>query len=179
MEWLRGSADDGEDSHARPVAAASHWDLRVVVAVVSSEKKPVGSTEGMLHTQRTSPYHEACLAAVPADIALAKEAIHSKDLGLLRRVTERSCLRMHADMQAADPPLVYLKPTSWQVIETVRHLQSKGVPAFFTADAGPNIKVFCEPDAVQAVREALVDLRCVKRLVMARPGAGAQLLEAS
>jgi len=81
-------------------------------------------------------------------------------------------------MQAADPPLVYLKASSWQVIEAVRTLQSQGVPAFFTADAGPNIKVFCEPDAVPQVRDALVDLRCVKRLVMARPGAGAHLVEA-
>ena len=179
VEWMRGVRDDGEDSHARPVAHESHWDLRVVVAVVSAGKKAVGSTDGMLHTQKTSPYHQACLDAVLPDIALAKEAIQAKDFELLRRVTERSCLRMHADMQAADPPLVYLQSGSWQVIEAVRKLQLDGVPAFFTADAGPNIKVFCEPDATAAVRNALLDLRVVKKLVAARPGAGAMIIEAS
>ena len=178
VEWMRGEREDGEDSYAIPVADASHWDLRVVVAVVSAGKKPVGSTDGMMHTQRTSPYHQAFLDSVPGDISSAKEAISKRDLALLRQVTERSCLRMHADMQAADPPLVYLQPSSWEVISTVRRLQNDGVPAFFTADAGPNIKVFCEPDAVPTVREALMDLRVVQKLVVARPGAGATVVDA-
>ena len=40
--------------------------MRLVVAVTSSGPKAIGSTEAMLHTERTSPYHAAFLRGVPA-----------------------------------------------------------------------------------------------------------------
>lgn len=177
VEWLAGVEPDGSDSYAVPVFDAAHWDLRVVVAVVDAGKKAVGSTRGMEHTRQTSPYHRAYLAEVDTDLREAKAAIAARDLAALGRVAERSCLRMHADMMAADPALIYLKPASWEVIGVVRALQERGVAAFFTADAGPNIKVFCLPEAVAAVRAALLDCRVVRRLIGAAPGGPAVIVD--
>ncbi len=174
--WDAGTAADGSDSHAVPLFARSHWDLRVIVAVVSAATKHVGSTEGMTHTAETSPFHEPYLSTVDTDIAAATHAIAQRDLTALGRVAERSCLRMHAAMAAADPALIYLQSGSWQVIEAVYALRAAGVPCFFTADAGPNIKVFCEPGAIPAVRDVLLGLRCVSRLVAACPGPAAAVV---
>ena len=174
--WNRGTRADGTDSHAVPLFGPDHWDLRVVVAVVSDSPKAVGSTEGMTRTRATSPYHQAFLDTVDADLEAATAAIAARDVAALGRVAERSCLRMHADMMAGDPALVYLRHQSWRVIEAVRTLQADGVPCFFTADAGPNVKVFCLPEAVETVREALLPLRCVKALVAAAPGPGARVI---
>ena len=131
----------------------------------------------MTHTRETSPFHQPFLDTVSGDLAEAREAVGARDLQRLARVAERSCLRMHALMAAADPALVYLRSESWQVIERVRELQRDGLPIFFTADAGPNVKVFCAPQATESVREALMGLRVVRRLVTARPGPGAVVLE--
>lgn len=175
-EWRVGERPDGADSHAVPLFGPEHWDLRVVVAVVSAAKKHVGSTEGMNHTRDTSPFHQPYLASVPHDLDVARAAIAQRDLATLGRVAERSCLRMHALMMAADPALIYLRPQSWEVIFAVQELQRGGVPCFFTADAGPNVKVFCLPEAVETVRSALLELRAVTRLVGARPGPGAEVV---
>ncbi len=178
VEWHAGAREDGLDSFASPLYPPEHWDLAVVVAVVSPGKKAVGSTNGMTHTRLTSPFHEPFLASVDGDLAAAKEAIQARDFGALARVAQRSSLRMHAAMQAADPALIYLNPESWTVIQRVQALARDGVPAFFTADAGPNIKVFCEASALQTVRDAVAELREVRRIVVARPGGAAALVAA-
>ncbi|MFT7626135.1 MAG: diphosphomevalonate decarboxylase [Myxococcota bacterium] len=175
-EWRAGVKPDGSDSHAVPLFGPQHWDLRVVVAVVSARPKAVGSTEGMTRTLKTSPFHRPWLETVDADLVEARAAVEQRDLAALGRVAERSCLRMHALMMGADPALMYLRSESWAVIEAVRALQKDGVPCFFTADAGPNVKVFCAPEAVAPVRDRLLRLRCVRGLVAARPGPGARVV---
>jgi diphosphomevalonate decarboxylase len=176
VEWTAGVAPDGSDSHARPVAPPEHWDLRVVVAVVEDRPKAVNSTRGMTHTAETSPFHAPFLATVGGDLGAARDAIAARDFAALGRVAERSSLRMHAAMMAADPALVYLRPESWQVVNALRALQADGVQTFFTADAGPNVKAFCTPAAEPAVRAALGALGCVRRLIAARPGPAPELL---
>lgn len=178
-EWRAGAEPDGSDSHAVPLFDEHHWDLRVVVAVVSEGQKAVGSTAGMTHTLETSPYHQPYLDTVEVDLTAARDAIGRRDLVALGQVAERSALRMHALMMAADPALVYLRSESWAVIQAVRTLQAGGVACFFTADAGPNVKVFCAPEAVEAVRSELLKLVAVRRLVAARPGPGATVMERS
>jgi diphosphomevalonate decarboxylase len=131
----------------------------------------------MIRTEGTSPYHGAFVHQADRDLSAAREAIADRDLTALGRVAERSCLRMHAAMMAGDPPLIYLTSESWQVIEAMLRLRAEGVPLFFTADAGPNVKVFCEPAVTATVEDALCRLTCVKQVIQARPGAGARLVE--
>ncbi len=178
VEWQAGVRDDGEDSIAVPVFGPEHWDLRVVVAVVSDRRKAVNSTNGMEHTRETSPFHVPYLDTVDNDLREAKRAVEERDLVGLGRVAERSCLRMHAAMMGADPALVYLRPETWQVLDAVHALRASGVPLFFTIDAGPNVKVFTLPAAVDTIREALLELPAVGRLIVASPGPAAECLGA-
>lgn len=179
VQWQPGERADGEDSHARQLFGPEHWDLRVLVAVLARGPKAVGSTEGMEHTRRTSPFHAGFIAAVPHDLQEARAAIAARDLPALGRVAERSCLRMHADMLAADPPLRYLQPASWEVIDRVQALRHGGAPLFFSADAGPNVKVFCEAKEAPVVRAELEALSAVQEIISCQAGVGATLLEST
>lgn len=177
VRWDAGEAKDGSDSFARPLYPAEHWEaLRVVVALVSTEPKPRDSTSGMTHTAATSPYHAAFVASVDADLDAAEAAIAAHDIEALGRVAERSCLRMHADMLAAEPPLLYLQPLSWRVLSCVRELQEAGEPLFFTVDAGPNIKIFCLEESVPRVRAALATIDELNGTIEARLGHDACVL---
>lgn len=178
-EWRSGQLEDGTDSYAVPLFPAEHWDLRVVVAVVDQGKKHVGSTDGMEHTRHTSPFHQPYLDSVDVDLALARRAIEERDFHELGQVSEHSCLKMHAAMMAAKPALVYLKAESFMVIDAVRQLRNDGAQVFFTADAGPNIKVFCLPDSVEQVRAKLLTMPCVRQLVTCGPGGPARIIGAS
>jgi diphosphomevalonate decarboxylase len=174
-EWRKGSRDDGTDSYAVPLADADHWDLCMVVAIIESGPKAVGSTEGMKRTAETSPYYAAWVASSDADLDAAREAITSRNLEQLGTVMERSALKMHATMMTAQPPVRYWKSGSVWVMDTVEQLRKQGVGAWWTMDAGPNVKVLCQRDNANAVRDRLAEV--ARRVVVLRPGGPATLVE--
>ena len=176
VQWDAGAAADGSDSHARQLHPPEHWDLRCVVAVVSDRPKAVDSTRGMIATGAQSPFFGAFVAQVEPDLAAARAAIAGRDLEGLARVAERSCLRMHAAMMAGDPALIYLAPESWQVINLARRLREEGLALLFTADAGPNVKLFCAPADEAALASAVEAQGCARRVIHARPGPGAEVV---
>ncbi len=151
VAWDRGSAADGSDSHGRPVAPRDHWDLHVVVAVVSRGKKSIGSTEGMERSRLTSAYYTAWCDTAQADLDEALDAMERRDLAGLGAAMERSTYKMHACMQTSVPPIRYWKPKTVAVLEAMEALRSEGVGAWCTMDAGPNVKVLCTAADAPAV----------------------------
>lgn len=174
VEWPMGERADGLDSHGVPVAPAEHWDVRMLVAVVSAGPKDTSSTDGMLHTQATSPYYPAWVVQAPADVEAARAAVRHRDLEALGRVMERSALRMHASMFAADPGLCYWRPASLAAMDAVRALRREGVSAWFTMDAGPNVKVLCAAGDAERVRAALLPVAV--RVDLLHPGGPARVV---
>jgi diphosphomevalonate decarboxylase len=177
-EMAPGERPDGRDAVAAPVAAPA-FDVRLVVAVTSADKKALGSTEAMQHTARTSPYYAAWLASVPGDLGEARAAIAARDLARLGAVAERSAMRMHAAALAADPAVVYWNGATVAALHAVRALRARGVGAYFTIDAGPHVKALCAPADAGAVAEALAAVPGVLRTLVAEPGPGARVVEAA
>ena len=85
-------------------------------------------------------------------------------------------MRMHAVIQATDPPIRYLSPTSVAIFGAVQALRESGVECYGTADAGPNVAVICRPEDASAVAEALAQYGDT-RIVGA--GKGACLIDAA
>ena len=155
MRWDRGDAPDGTDSVGQPVADADHWDLRMVVAVVDAGRKKVGSTEGMERSRTTSPYYEAWVATSQADVEEGTAAVKARDLERLGTVMEQSTLKMHAAMHTAWPPLLYWQAGTVACLHAVHDLRARGISAWATMDAGPQVKVLCTPADAAAVEAAL------------------------
>jgi diphosphomevalonate decarboxylase len=84
---------------------------------------------------------------------------------------------MHASMLAANPALIYFRPATLGVLETVRGLRKAGTAACFTIDAGPHVKVLVEPNSAQAVRRALAATDGVLRVLESAPGPDAAVLD--
>ena len=76
----------------------------MVVAVLHKGPKAVSSTAGMNRTMETSPYYAGWIDSNEKDLAPARNAVLERDLEALGTIMERSALRMHASMLAADPP---------------------------------------------------------------------------
>ncbi|TMA37712.1 MAG: diphosphomevalonate decarboxylase [Deltaproteobacteria bacterium] len=175
VEWHRGERADGVDSFAEPLAPLEHWDVRTVVAVTSTAPKTVSSRDGMVRTA-ASPFYPAWVAGAEADLAATRAAIRARDLEALGLVAEHSALKMHAAGLAARPPLVYWRPATVGCIHRVWALRAEGVSAFFTIDAGPQVKVLCTPADAPRVAAALEAVPGVERIVTCRPGRGAELI---
>ncbi len=162
-----------EAESAEPVASPDWLDVRMLVAVTSLGPKGTLSTDGMLHTQATSPYYPAWVASAPAIFERARAALLARDLEVLGRAMEQSTLLMHASMMAADPSLIYLRAATLSVMERVRALRSEGTLAFFTMDAGPHVKVLVPTDAAERVSAALAAVPGVTHIIQSAPGPAA------
>jgi len=166
--------DGGRGIETRQILEPAAWPLAVVVAVTDSGPKAVGSTDGMLLTERTSPYYPAWVASSPADLAEAHSAVERRDFEALAAVSESSCLKMHSVMLSARPALVYWNGTTVDCIHLLRGLRAVGVPVFFTIDAGPQVKAICLPEALERVGRELAGVPGVERVLVSGLGGGAR-----
>lgn len=160
----------------RTILDGEAWPLRVIVAVTSTAPKPVSSGEAMEASRRTSPFYTRWVEEQDMDLATARDAIAVRDFGKLGSIAEHNCLKMHSVMWASRPPVVYWSAATLACLERVRKLQADGVAAFFTIDAGPQVKVICEPGDESQVVDALSGTPGVESVLVSGIGAGAALV---
>jgi diphosphomevalonate decarboxylase len=176
VEWRRGERADGGDSIAETLLPLGRWDLRMVVAVTATVRKAVSSRDGMQRAA-TSPLYPAWLDTAERDLAEARNAIATRDLDALGFVAEHNALKMHAVGMAARPPLLYWRAATVECIHRVWALRAEGVRGYVTIDAGPQVKVLCEPGDAVRIADALREVPGVERVLTCAPGAGAEVRE--
>ncbi len=154
---------------------ADAWPLDVVVAVTETGPKPVGSTEAMEISRRTSPFYERWVGDQADDLASARNAIAARDFAALASVAEHNCLKMHSVMWSSRPPIVYWNDATLACLQTIRQLQSDGVDVFFTIDAGPQVKAVCDTADTDTVETALRATDGVRDILRSGLGEGARL----
>jgi diphosphomevalonate decarboxylase len=163
-------------TETRQILEPAAWPFRVVVAVTETGPKEFGSTEGMILSERSSPYYGAWVESSEADLRAARAAVERRDFDALADVSEASCLKMHAVMMSARPGLLYWNGTTVDCIRVVRELRAGGVPVFFTVDAGPQVKAVCAPDAWDRVAAELAAVKGVERVLTSGLGEGARVV---
>lgn len=171
VEWPapRGNGGGDDDSHARQIAPADHWELRNVIAVVEIGPKTVSSIEG--HRRAiTSPYYEKRQELLPARLDKVRRAIKERDLAALGPVLEEEAIDLHLIAMSSHPPIFYWSPGTIAVIRAVRELRQEGLNAWATMDAGANVHVICDVDSEDEVAERLEDLPAVGFVI--RDGVG-------
>ena len=175
-EWQMGMASDGSDSYAVQVAPVDHWDLRVAAVVLNATEKKVSSREGMRRTVETSPFFTSWVESNPTDLNEIKAGIKDRDFTKVGEIAEANCLKMHATTLGANPPFTYLQDTTLSVMQTVQVMREKGIPAFFTIDAGPNVKVLYLPENEKTVEKTLRGIPGVTDVILSKSGPGVTYL---
>ncbi len=160
---------------AEPLADTMDWQVAMSVVVTTLQKKEVASTEGMAHTQATSPYYEAWLRRAPSLFERARRAVLARDLEALGTAAEESAFAMHACAMAAVPSLIYFSPVTLAVVERVRELRRAGTAAYVTADAGPHVKVLSSARDAAIVASSLREVAGVEKVIVAQPGPAASV----
>jgi diphosphomevalonate decarboxylase len=176
VEWKKGWLADGTDSFARQILDENSWRLSILSVVITSVKKRVSSREGMKRTVETSPFYKGWLDTVENDMHVAKKAIGNRDFISLGEVLEENAMKMHATMLGAKPPIIYWEGGTMDVIHCIHELRKDGIPAYVTIDAGPNVKVLCQPDYEEKVVKVLLELGSVLSVIPCYPGEGVRYL---
>ena len=165
--WHAGDSD--ETSFAEPVEAP---EMHMVIVTVDKRQKAVSSRVAMRTTALTSPYYDSWVTSTETSLEAMLEACRDRDFTRIGRITETHAMRMHAVIQASDPPIRYLSPTSIAVFDEVARLRDRGIESYATADAGPNIAVLVQRPEARAVADALEQFGTVR---IVGPGPGAKL----
>ena len=168
---------DDPDPAPHSLLTESEWPLQVLVAVTSTAPKQVGSTEGMLRSKATSDFYGSWTNSSRADFSAARRAVQDRDFQRLADVSEVSCLKMHGVMLATRPALVYWNGATIDTIHCIRELRTRNIPAFFTIDAGPQVKIVTLPGNSDSVKQAIADIPGVIDVIPSKLGAGARVIE--
>jgi diphosphomevalonate decarboxylase len=169
----------GDGIAVESLLGRSDWPLRVVAAVTELSAKPVGSSEAMEISRRTSPFYERWIREQEADLDTARQALAARDFAALADVAEHNCLKMHSLMWTSRPPVVYWNSATVACLHAVRDLQEEGVEVFFTMDAGPQVKAVCLPGNEARVRAAFAEIDGVRALHSCGIGCGAEILDSA
>jgi diphosphomevalonate decarboxylase len=160
---------------ARHVAAAEKLPLVVLVCVASEQRKDVSSTAGMKRTSDSSPYFPAWLEVAPKIHQRLLRAVDEGDFTALGIAAEESALAMHASAIATG--VVYWTGATLEAIGAVRRLRDGGMPAYFTIDAGPHVKVLVRPSDADRAAAQLRTVPGILRVLETRLGAGARVIQ--
>ncbi|XP_061450431.1 diphosphomevalonate decarboxylase [Rhineura floridana] len=159
VQWIMGESSDGKDSVAQQVVPETHWpELRILILVVSAEKKHVSSTAGMQTSVKTSPLlkHRA-KAVVPERMAQMIQHIQCRDFEAFGELTMKDSNQFHATCLDTFPPIFYLNDISKQVVALVHRFNTHygKTKVAYTFDAGPNAVLFMLDDTVDEFVEVV------------------------
>lgn len=153
VEWEKGH--DNESSFAKKIDNPG-LDMAMIIVLVNKNKKSISSRQAMKTTMASSPLYESYIKHSKKDLEAIKEALKNKDFKKIGEITEHNAMQMHATIISSNPPIIYFEEDSIKAINKVRELRTKGIPAYFTMDAGPNVKILIQKADTDKVMEDLL-----------------------
>ena len=173
VEWMAGT--ESGNSYAVSLLPHDFWDLRDVIAIVSTTEKKVGSSDGHGLAQ-TSHFIDERVRALPLRLQRVRRALFAKNLAMLGPAIEEDAVELHLIAMTSNPPIFYWSPAMVRVIETMRRARADGLAVYFTLDAGPNVHLICEAKDADQVAARAREIADVQNVIVNAPGAGAHLI---
>ncbi|KAJ8906768.1 hypothetical protein NDN08_003256 [Rhodosorus marinus] len=126
VKWNKGSLVDGSDSVAEQIVDDMYWpEVRILVCVVSDQKKTTSSTKGMRNSVESSELLKyRALSIVDDHITAMEEAIKRMDFNTMARLTMKDSNQFHAVCLDTEPPIFYLNETSKAIISAVEEFNA-------------------------------------------------------
>lgn len=175
VKWEKGQDHSSSRAYPLPVPASNY---SMVIALVNAGKKAMSSRAGMAHTRKTSPYYTLWPRTAEKQCQDLERALAAEDFMRVGEIMESNAMRMHATMLASDPVLSYFQPGTMEVIQAVQKMRAAGISAYYTMDAGPNVKILCQKKDQGKVVSSLKDFLAPERIIPTEAGPGIHSLEA-
>ena len=173
VEWRDG--DTSEESYAESIFSPDYFDIADVIAVVSTEKKFLATSEGQ-KSARSGIFFEKRLEGIAEKINKVKKLIEEKNFSEFGDLIEREALEFHSILFTSNPPLFYWTPGTVAVMKYVQGLRREGLECYFTINTGQDVHVICRKTDAEKVAEKLNELPEVIKTITNYPTSGAHLV---
>lgn len=177
VQWHAGH--DDATSYAQPIQEHVDWPIAMVALILDPHHKKVSSRQGMQASVTTSPFYAAWREVVAHDLVAIQPAIAAHDFTTTGEIIESNAMRMHALTLSAQPPYSYFNGDTLAAMQTVQTLRASGTPCYYTLDAGPNLKVFCQDHDLPAITARLANQFGSDHVIVAHPGPGVTYLNST
>ncbi len=174
VEWLDG--DTSETSYAVSLFPKEYWDIVDVVAVTSTNKKEVSSTEGH-KLATTSLFLEKRLELNKQKMKLIKRYLKEKNFSAFGELVEAEALELHAIYITSHPSLIYLLPESLRLLHLVKKWREEGLEVYFTVNTGQDVHLICKKKDAKKVATFAAKVPGVQKTIINYPSNGARLVE--
>lgn len=109
------------------------------ILIVSSEEKSVSSRAGHA-LMEGNPFADPRYKEAADNLADLAGYMKSGDIQKFGEIVESEALTLHALMMSSSPPYILVLPDTLKIIDLIKsYRREKGVPLYFTLDAGPNV----------------------------------------
>ncbi len=173
VEWKPGLSD--QDSYAISIAPPDHWDLVDCIAVISTDPKTTGSSQGNTLAV-TSPLQSARVEDAPRRLEICRKSIMQRDFEALSSIIELDSNMLHAVMITSRPALFYWQPVTLTLMQDIREARAGGLPVCYSIDAGPNVHAITLKDEAARVADLLRSLPGVQDVRNAAVGGPARII---
>ena len=171
--------DHKDNYRCSQILKEPEWQLDVLICIASKEPKNISSREGMEISKKTSPIYQDWLDVNDKHINLALNAIKDKDMAALQIVTEENCKLMHEVMKTSIPSISYMTDLTYSCLSEIENLRSLGHKLFYTIDAGPQVKIICDPTSSEIMKNRIIETTDVIDIIHAGIGGPPKILNES
>jgi len=130
------------------------------ILIVSSDEKSVSSRAGHA-LMDGNPFAESRYQQAETHLTDLVGYLKDGNLDKFGEIVENEALTLHALMMCSTPSYMLMLPNTLKIIDLIKNYRSeKGVPLYFTLDAGPNVHLlYPEENAAEVetfIRESLL-----------------------
>lgn len=173
VQWHDGNTS--EESYAESIFPSDYFEISDVIAVVSTEKKFLATSEGQ-KSARSGIFFQNRIENIPSKINIIKELIRDKKFTEFGELVEAEALEFHSILFTSNPPLIYWTPGTLEVMKYVQSLRRNGLECYFTINTGQDVHVICRSENAEKVKEELDKLNCVVKTIVNKASVGAKII---
>lgn len=137
-----------DNCYAMQLFNEKYWEeLRIIILVVSSNKKKISSSQGMEISKYTSSLLDKRIINVDKRIIELENAIKNRNFEKFSEICMKDSNEFHSICMNSYPPIFYLNNISKLIIELCHFMNKKsknGNGVCYTFDAGPNAVLICK-----------------------------------
>lgn len=115
--------------------------MGMLAIVFNKNKKDISSRNGMDIAVKTSKIFDKWIDVARDSFIKVKKALKDNDFKTIGETMEYNTLFMHNTTIRSNPSFTYLTKETYKCMRYIKEMRKLGIKAYFTMDAGPNVKL--------------------------------------